>query len=359
MSDFKILLPYGLPRPEFARDLLRDLDLPGLSTLLARGTPLRENALHHDPLMRALPHEAWLKRHFGLSGTHDLQENPPIASLLMQARGLSPTTGYWLVVQPVHFHIARDHLVLTDARQVQLTQADEDVLFEIARVICAQAGLSLVKPAVPATQPECPYWFLQADQYRDLQTTTPDTAAGRNIDIWMPTGDSARSWRKLQNEIQMSWHAHPVNEKREQENLPVVNSLWIWGGSMHEDESKIKLPVATFNFHDWYAAFGVRAAQSSSNADVERVLNDATPQKLLLLDALIGPALAGDWSEWLTTLRALEQDWFAPLAAALANRQLSDIKLILSDGTRLQGWKSTSLSHYKFWVRPTLGRLLA
>ena len=31
---------------------------------------------------------------------------------------------------------------------------------------------------------------------------------------------------KLQNEVQMAWFQHPVNEAREARGLPAVNSIW-------------------------------------------------------------------------------------------------------------------------------------
>jgi hypothetical protein len=39
----------------------------------------------------------------------------------------------------------------------------------------------------------------------------------------------AKLWRKLQNEIQMLWHIDPVNEERQQQGYPSINSLWISG----------------------------------------------------------------------------------------------------------------------------------
>src|ERR1700743_1430854 len=55
-------------------------------------------------------------------------------------------------------------------------------------------------------------------------------ASGRNIEIWLPheahSGERSRAWMKLQNEVQMAWVEHPVNEAREARGLPAVNSIW-------------------------------------------------------------------------------------------------------------------------------------
>jgi hypothetical protein len=353
MSDFEILLPFGLPPAELARDLLRELSLPGLAGLLSRGTPLPQNELLHDQFTRALPHEAWLAERFGFADKMVISSSPPIASHLMRAQELAPTAGYWLIVQPVHFHIARDHLVLTDARQLTLTEYEAAALFEVARGACAEEGLLLVR----GTKTDQHYWFLQADKYSELKTATPDTAVGRNIDIWMPTGDAARSWRKLQNEIQMSWHAHPVNEGRQEQGFPVINSLWLWGGEMHTAEPKDQISTTTFNFSGWYAAFAERAVQHLENVAVGPVLTNVALQKVLLLDNLIQPALEGDWAEWRDALQLMDKNWFAPLAAELKKSPAGKLTVIVSDGTRLQGWTSNSWSRYKLWIKPTLHRL--
>jgi hypothetical protein len=39
----------------------------------------------------------------------------------------------------------------------------------------------------------------------------------------------ARQWRKWQNEIQMIWFNHPVNEARQAEGMLSINSVWISG----------------------------------------------------------------------------------------------------------------------------------
>jgi hypothetical protein len=58
-------------------------------------------------------------------------------------------------------------------------------------------------------------------------------AKGRNIDWWLPKDTVvpglAKRWRKIQNEIQMRWHIHPINEALETQGLPRINSVWVYG----------------------------------------------------------------------------------------------------------------------------------
>ncbi|MFY1004846.1 hypothetical protein ACNF5F_25790, partial [Escherichia coli] len=77
----------------------------------------------------------------------------------------------------------------------------------------------------------------------------------------------ARSVRRLQSEVQMLLHTHPVNGTREAEGAPPVNSFWLSGCGPH---------------------------QSDASADV------------MLDDRLAAPALAEDWSAWTAAWRALD-----------------------------------------------------
>ena len=355
MSHIEILAPFSLPPAELAKDLLRELKLPALSMLLSRATRMApaitaKNTLA-DGFERALPHEAWLARRFGMGAALAAGGSVPIASALMHVLGITPEPGHWFIAQPVHFHIARDHLVLTDPRQLTLSDADSRALFQTALVSFAEAGLTLCYGSA-----DC--WFVHAERHRDLQTATPDAVCGHNIDIWMPQGDSARAWRKLQNDVQMDWHDHPVNDARAEVGMNPVNSLWLWGGAASSEEIGAGSTDALFGFKGWTASFGACAASNQPNAVLGEVLDHPAPQRLLLLDGLIGPALAGDWSHWLELLQQLEVQWFAPLLGALEEGRIDRLSLIMNHGTRLLQWSATRNTLRKFWVKPALTQLL-
>ncbi|MBC7414251.1 MAG: hypothetical protein H7327_04900 [Herminiimonas sp.] len=362
MNDIDILVPFGLPPAELAPDLLRNMQLPATSTLLARGTPVASQvapapglaAGEHDDFARALPHEAWLARRFGLNAGLQAGGSPPIAADLLRSFGGHTDTGHWFVLQPVHLHIARDHLVLTDPRQLQLSEADARILFTTAQPAFDEAGLELHFGSAD-------YWFVRADRHADLQTATPDATCGRNIDIWMPQGDSARAWRKLQNEVQMGWYGHPVNEAREARRAHPVNSLWLWGGAdaaAARAPSPGPLPDTVLGFDGWLAAFDASAAGSQPAPVVEQLLANEGRHAMLMLDALIEPALASDWGRWLERWNELETAWLAPLLAGLVDGRIGRVSLVLGDGNRLREYAVTRMSLRKFWAKPALTRLL-
>jgi hypothetical protein len=90
MRNLEILLPFGLPTPHLAADLLRELKLAALATLLAKaGKPV----LHDfDPFSRMLPHEAWINcrinKKLNQAGNLVAATNsPPLASAQWKSSG--------------------------------------------------------------------------------------------------------------------------------------------------------------------------------------------------------------------------------------------------------------------------------
>ena len=167
---------------------------------------------------KGLPHERFL-----------LGNAVPIAPVLLLGQSdqtINPQE-YIACLQPIHLHATRDHLVLMGQDQVDLTAEESKLLLKTVLPFIEEDFQS--KVLFQGRH----YWFIPAGPFRNLSTHSVDQAYGRNIDWWMPR-DSAESgiakrWRKLQNEIQMLWHIDPVNETREQNGLPSINSLWISG----------------------------------------------------------------------------------------------------------------------------------
>ncbi len=348
MSHLDILLPFGLPPAGMAADLLRGLKTPALATLIARTKSVTQQSF--DSFSPALPHEAWLAQQFGLAPQHPSDNSPPIAPALMKALGLKPLAGMWFILQPVHIHVARDHLVLTDPRQLPLQEQESRALFDTALPLFEEAGKALVYGNAQT-------WFMRAVDWHGLQTSTPDAACGHNIDIWMPKGGAARDWRKLQNEVQMHWHTDPVNTAREARGNKPVNSLWLWGGASMTMETGPCRYQEVFNLSGWMRGlrqFPLRQMQDCGPADVIAVAPECG---LLVLDTLAGPALSGDWASWLEAFQAIEAEWLAPLLAALQEKKLDQLSLILTHHAALSKFATNKNSLRKFWLKPALTRL--
>lgn len=269
---------------------------------------------------------------------------------MMRTLGLTPDAGMWFVLHPVHLHIARDHLVLTNQRQLALSEHESRALFDAARPLFNEAGKTLLYG-------DPHNWFVRADAWHDLRTATPDAACGHNIDIWMPQGAGERDWRKLQNEVQMHWHAHRVNTEREARNAKPVNSVWLRGGAPATMLAQPARHKEVFNLPGWMNGPDQDAAGTAHAGTASDIIARQPEHGLLAIDTLLDPALAGDWAMWLQHFHLLETDWFDPLLAALKGGGIDQLSLVMTNSTSLSTMTVGTRSLRKFWIKPSLARL--
>lgn len=342
MSYLEIILPFGIPNQALAKELLRQAKAPSLAKLLSFGKLRQQHQLNE--FARQLPHEFCLYQDpFSVSNSNERSfpnldkderlSSPATTHHSMSLKGVTPNAGFWFTLSPVHIHIARDHLVMTDPQRLQISEVESRELFRIAQETCNEFGHELVYGDVKT-------WFLRADDWSELRTSSLSAAAGHNMDIWIAEGEMARPWRKLQNEIQMAWHISSVNQQREENAKSPINSVWLHSGS-----AQIKIP----NFQ-----FGVQALQ--------HFLSDANltsrPQRILIED-LNEPALNSDWGTWLAQLNQLETTCFNPLWTAINQGQLKNVKLVLTDTQQLALVECRPARFWQRWKTATLSPLLS
>jgi len=341
MTQITLALPYALPPAQMAPDLIRALKTPALATLLSRHSELQAASFDSDS--RVLPHEAWLAS--ALELVEGAALGAPLAAAAMHGCGLQAEAaqGYWFIVQPAHVQLARTHLLLSDPRQLHLSEADSRALFELARPAFEEVGATLLY-AEPGL------WFARADDWAGMDTASPDASVAQNLSDWLPEGERARAYRKLQNEIQMLWYEHPVNQAREQRGLPPVNSTWLWGGS--HPRAGAPAPIAMSGGADWMQAL---AAPSLRQPSAEQLI--AQPGAVMV-SHLIPSHVAGDWSDWLAGMQRIEEEWCAPLLAALKAGRIGGVTLLLSHRSVTLRAVSSRMAQRKFWRAPSLNALL-
>ncbi len=338
MTHITLVLPFALPPSELAPDLIRALQTPSLATLITRTSS--RNTLPFDDKQRALPYESWLAGRFGLPENG----SPALAAQVMRAYQHEPDAGTWFIVNPAHLEVARSHLLLHDARHLQLSDEHARALFETARPYFEDSG----KPLVYG---DAATWFMRADDWSDLSTASPDAAAGLNLTDWLPTGERAAAFRKLQNEVQMLWFAHPANAEREQGGLAAVNGFWPWACADAGSAAALT-NFAASSVPPWLAAL---ARQPTASLDA---LLAAGGDAILVAGELTGPALATDWANWLTAMQHLEQQLFAPALAAVLAGRIGKLRLLVSHRTGHLELTTTRLAQRAFWRRPSLDALL-
>lgn len=78
-------------------------------------------------------------------------------------------------------------------------------------------------------------WFLGLDTNPKITTTPIEKVMNKDVAPYLPQGEGSLAWASLQNEIQMLLFSHPVNELRDSQGLPVINSVWCYGGGEGAD----------------------------------------------------------------------------------------------------------------------------
>jgi hypothetical protein len=359
------------PHAALARDCCAGLDAPALRRLAARGRMRRGTA------SRALD---WIADRYGVpagTATGDRAEHArtggdrPYAPYTLLADGIDPGTRHWLRADPVHLQPGRDTLVLMPRGSLHLDHDEGEQLAAAVRHHLAgdplTAGLELRAP-----RPD--RWYLGMDDAPRIETTALCEAEGASISERLARGPDARRWHALFNELGMLLHAHPVNRRREARGEPPVNGLWFWGGGRYRPLSAAPfasvaaagelaraLALATAatagdlpgNAAAWLAALRLAPAPPSAPAlEVART-------HLAVLDAPRLAARAADLPGWRQALVALEHDWFAPLAQALADGRIGSLA-IAAPGAHALYLEADRGARWRLWRRlPRLEHLLA
>ena len=343
MAHITLVLPFALPVPEFAPDLVRALapGAPALAALLSRTSS--HVRLPADDAVRALPHEQWLAGALGLVDNG----RPALAAAAMRGRGLDPGAGTWFIVNPAHIEIARTHLLMADLRHLRLEEPESRALFDAARPYFEEAGHAVAYG-------DARTWFMRADGWAGLDTATPDAAVGMDLTDWMPAGPQAAAFRRLQNEVQILWHAHPVNAGREARRLPPVNAFWAWGAADAGRTRAAGAPaLAAFDAAPW-----VEALADTRPPDLPAFVDGLSKDTILMCGSAAAPAIHADWGGWIAQMGQLEAALFAPILGALMQGRVRTVSLVLSHRDAHAACTTNALAQRKFWRRPTLDRLL-
>ena len=280
---------------------------------------------------RGLPYEKFL-----------LGSQNASAPLELQSQGVTVGSNTCVArIEPVHIHAARDHLVLTSTQILDIQASEADALFDSVKDIFLEMS--------DVTHRSMPHkWFIESSALDTLSTVSTAQAEGRNIDHWMPSDTStegvARQWRKWQNEIQMIWFNHPVNEARQAEGMLSINSIWISGNGKLAD---IKPDARLLQAKQWHSSDGcLNLLASHLQKSHVTSLNELFWNDAISLLLVSDPALQLIWQQ------AFE---------ALTNHQIKEIELIdFPEGQeRSQTITIEQLPKKGFalWKKPVVGSL--
>jgi hypothetical protein len=198
-------------------------------------------------------------------------------------------------------------------------------------------------------------WYVRMSKPLEIITQPLFAVAGRGIGRHLATGYHGGKLNQFMTEAQMLLHAHPVNQARETQGLPSINSIWPWGGG--------RLPAVNERpcSHIWSSnaiaqglARASRSVYSGLPAHAHAVLQEdgRGTHNLVVLDMLRGPAAYGDYAGWQKAMRSLEEKWMRPLAHAYRKGQIQSLTLhALSHSQHLQFSLERS-ARWQVWRRP-------
>lgn len=290
------IVPFAAPTSDAGRAALATMQWPRLQVLLPRLALVdRDEA---EATTFTPPHERVLARALGWQGEDGRW---PFAAHAARADGIDPGDGAWGLVSPVHWHVGTDQVSLADPGALQLDEAGSRDLFDAVRPLFESAfdGDAAGAGGAAARTPRLVYgaptrWYVEHASLEGLRTASVDRVVGRNVDPWLDEGDGPigptgpagaaaasplRRWRRLQAEVQMLLHAHPLNARREAAGALPVNSFWLSGCGRAQPE--------------------------------------APPMPLQVDASLRAAALAEDWAAWADAWRELENGLLLGLEVAL------------------------------------------
>lgn len=271
---------------------------------------------------------AWLCRAFGVASQRDW----PVAPLMRAYdAGEAPADmgpAYFLRAEPVHLRADRARLVL--AQRVDDLTADE------ARALAADLDAHFAADGCALESWPAGRWYLRVPEAPHISTTPLARALGHSVQPLLPQGEDALAWHRLINEAQMLLHHHPVNAAREERGVPVVNSLWLWGGGTAPAPEPQDVLFDSVYADDALAHAAAHAAQRPghalpANATALLEARAAQERTLVILDAAERAAVQADPGAWQQALDGVDRAWIAPLLEALRGGRLTALTLVLPD----------------------------
>jgi hypothetical protein len=267
-----LLIPFAAPLSEAGRQAAATLELPRLQALLARLQDHQRDECDGDggdEWSLSPPHERALARALGWQGGDG---RLPWAARQAQTDGVATGTLAWGLLTPAHWHLGTDQVSMLDPAHLLLDEATSHALYTAVQELFTGEG-HVMHYAAPLR------WYTAHESLAALPCASLDRVIGRNVDAWLGKDPAMQRIRRLQSEVQMLLHTHPLNERREAQRLLPVNSFWLSG-------------------------CGVAQAAGGVAPEVD--------------ERLRGPALAEDWAAWVRAWETLDA---GPLAALLAAAQ--------------------------------------
>jgi hypothetical protein len=255
----------------------------------------------------------------------------PLAALSRLGEGCRDNTDYYGLVYPVHLQLQRDFFSLGEA--LTLSPSEWVVLCDSLNLHFAAQGMHF------SVAQDLSYAYLRFAVDPQLLTMQPHGLLGQDVRAFMPQGAGAALWRKCLNEIQMWLHEHALNQVREAQGLPVVNSLWLAGCGMMPAAHALTAPPSGLLLANDALGVGLAQWRSLPAAALPTDAKQALAQ---------GAAYAHVYAV-LNDMQDLERHWLQPLLLALKKRQLRQLHLYFQAGLEVVHVQIQPWQLWQFW----------
>ncbi|WP_410498368.1 hypothetical protein [Chitinibacter sp. S2-10] len=336
-NQLELIIPASLwPDANSRSAVWQGLELPALARLYGKARIARQaRNTSLAPSLTGHGFDNYLAQLFGLS---QLQHAPQRLAALDGA-GEDIDSGFWLCADPVSLRVDRDHLTPIGEPFLNITQSEADELIAALNRLYQPDGYRFIAP-------QADRWLVRFPAAPTLTFTPIKQALGRNLNDVLPTGEGALKFNALQNEMQMLLYAHPVNDRRDAAGLPLINSVWLWGGGEYPFPQPPTPQRAIFGRDALVQAM-------SGQRDYPTQFDELShTDAVVILDELELHAIYGAGYDWQQTWLRWEKHWFAPALAALQSGKLSSLTLTFTDINEQRVVKKSNL--WRFWRRDAL-----
>lgn len=284
-----VIVPFAVTQDDQCLPRLTTLTLPHLTRLLATWCPQERH--HTGPYSLNAPHEWALADALGWSEQAD--GGLPLAA---QAAGRRGVGCAWLHL--CQWTVGMEYVSIQPGTGGEWSEDESRALLAALQPLAQEDGLTLIweKPD---------RWRAEGEWLAGVAWPSLDRVANRRLDGWLPSPANApgtATLLRLQNEAQMLFYTHPVNDARLARRLPAVNGFWISG-----------------------------TGQLSDHEPLGPVPHTVT--------ALRSAALQGDWAAWGDAWQAIDTDVIAPLLEA--SHRGAPARLTLCGEQGWQRWTAT------------------
>jgi hypothetical protein len=294
-----LIVPFAAASSQDALPALQSLVTPALDALLAQCDQTARD--EGDETSLETPHERALAQAFGWRTAGD--DAPlPWAARAARADGVEVGNAAWGLLTPTFWRVGADAIHLADPRALDLDDAASHALFDAVRLLFESAGFTMAWGA-PLR------WYASHALFATLRTASLDRVVNRNVDRWLPRQPDAAIVRRLQSEVQMLLHTHPINTQREAAGALPANSFWLSGCGVYQPaevfgvqvDERLAAPALAEDWPAWSAAWTTLDASLLPTRPLQRI------------------TLCGERSA--VTFERAERRWWQRAATALRKRR--------------------------------------